>query len=140
MIKYEESCEMTCAISQLVFSSIKVQHGMCNNENQGEKRSGMDSWRTPGAEGETGHSAQQTSNTTLRRFTAMRYSYLCLIDCIGGGCCVSSVNSRSSKVRKVFGSLPECTRLQNYICNISLLNQFEQMYSGGGRIIEKKLR
>lgn len=83
----------------------------------------------PLVQGETGHSAQQTSNTTLRRFTAMRYSYLCLIDCIGGGCCcVSSVNSRSSKVGKVFGSLPECTRLQNYICNISLRNQSEQMY------------
>lgn len=104
----------------------------------------------PLVQGETGHSAQQTSNTTLRRFTAMRYSYLCLIDCIGGGCCcVSSVNSRSSKVGKVFGSLPECTRLQNYICNISLRNQSEQMYLlarfffdnetliFGGRIIEK---
>lgn len=36
-------------------------------------------WR----EGE--ETAQQTPNTSPRRFTAMRYSYLCLIDCIGGG-------------------------------------------------------
>ncbi|KAL0101304.1 hypothetical protein PUN28_018841 [Cardiocondyla obscurior] len=50
--------------------------------------------RTPDAERDR---AQQTSSTTARRFTAMRYSYLCLIDCIGGGCniargCVSFVN------------------------------------------------
>lgn len=36
-------------------------------------------------EGEGEETAQQTPNTSPRRFTAMRYSYLCLIDCIGGG-------------------------------------------------------
>lgn len=69
---------------------------------------------------EIGHGAQQNlSNTTLHRFTAMRYSYLCLIDCIGGGCCVSFVNFRNCKVRKkVFDSLPDYIGLQNYICQL----------------------
>lgn len=42
----------------------------------GRQRRGGRGWRGRG---------NGAANTSPRRFTAMRYSYLCLIDCIGGG-------------------------------------------------------
>lgn len=68
--------------------------------------------------------------TLPRRFTAMRYFYLCLIDCIGGGLqnvtrdCVSCANPGKGKCEKA--SVGSTVLNYNELTYTSLLDQLLQ--------------
>lgn len=75
-------------VRTLILRSLRVLLARVEGSGAGTREEGGGSEKTE-EEGEGWRegeeTAQQTPNTSPRRFTAMRYSYLCLIDCIGGG-------------------------------------------------------